>query len=152
MKGWTMQTTLLGTYSQFQFNYLGVARRVQQVSGRINGSSAFTLGRGWTAELTGWINTPVVRAISRSPWLGSVDTGVQKAVSARLKAKLSVQDVFHTNQILAKIETPDFTNNIRIRFDTRVALLNLTYSFGNQKLKGERQRRTASDDETRRAN
>ena len=37
-------------------------------------------------------------------------------------------------------------------FDTRVTLLNLTYAFGNQKLKGKRQRRIGSDDETRRSN
>ena len=151
-KGWTMQTTLLGTYSQFQYTYLRVARRVQQLSGRLNGSSALTLGKGWTAEVTGWLNTPSVNAISRSPWLGSVDAGVQKSFGSKLKAKLSVQDLLHTNQILAKIETPNFTSNVRIRRDTRVALLNLTYTFGNQTLKGERQRRTGSDDETRRAN
>jgi hypothetical protein len=81
-----------------------------------------------------------------------VDTGIQKSVNTRLKAKLSVQDVFHTNQILGNIETPDFTNNLRIRFDTRVALLNLTYNFGNQKLKAARQRRIGSEDETNRAN
>ena len=151
-KGWTMQTTLLGIYSQFQYTYLGVPRRVQQASGRLNGASAFTLGKGWTAEMTGWLNTPSVNAIARSPWRGSVDAGIQRSFGSKLKAKFSVQDLLHTNQILNRIETPDFTSNVRIRFDTRVALLNLTYTFGNQKLKGERQRRSGSDEETKRAN
>jgi hypothetical protein len=36
--------------------------------------------------------------------------------------------------------------------DTRVAMLNLTYSFGNQQLKGMRQRRIGSEEEMQRTN
>jgi hypothetical protein len=36
--------------------------------------------------------------------------------------------------------------------DTRVAMLNLSYSFGNEQLKGMRQRRIGSEEEMQRTN
>ncbi|GAA4400972.1 outer membrane beta-barrel family protein [Nibrella viscosa] len=152
LKGWVLQTSLLGIYRGYDFVYQETPVRVKQISGRINGSNAITLGNGWTAELTGWLNTPAVDAIWYSPWMGSLDAGLQKAVGSRLKAKLSVQDVFHTNRILGTIKAPDFTSNVRIALDTRIAILNLTYTFGNQQIKGIRQRRTGSEEEINRAN
>lgn len=152
VKGWQLQTNVLGYYNRFQYDYEGTVLQIQNVAGRFNGNNAFTLGHGWTAELNGWVSTPAVNGIWRTPWLGALDTGVQKAVSSALKVKFSVQDVFHTNRFRPRVETPSGNQTGILTFDTRVALLNLTYSFGNQKLKGERQRRTGSDDETRRAN
>jgi hypothetical protein len=142
----------MGIYSQFQYNYQNTPLRVEQVSGRLNGSNAFTLGRGWTAELNGWLNTPAVDALWRSPWLGSLDTGLQKSLGSQWKAKLSVQDVLHSNQVRGKIRTPTFNSDIRIIFDSRIAMLNLTYAFGNQQLKGNRQRKTSSEEEMQRTN
>lgn len=153
LKGWQLQTTLLGYYNQYQLDYEGQAVRVSNIAGRINGNNAFTLGRGWTAELTGWIKTPAVQVLDRSPWLGSMDLGLQKTMSPVLKLKLSLQDVFHSNRFASVVNVPGkFSSDGGFHLDTRIALLNLTYSFGNQKLKATRQRRTGSDDETRRAN
>ncbi|WP_018621368.1 outer membrane beta-barrel protein [Spirosoma luteum] len=152
VKGWQLQTNVLGYYNRFQYDYEGTVLQIQNVAGRVNGNNAFTLGHGWTAELNGWVSTPAVNGIWSSPWLGALDTGVQKLVSSALKVKFSLQDVFHTNRFRPSVNTPNGNQAGILTFDTRVALLNLTYTFGNQKLKGERQRRTGSDDETRRAN
>ncbi|GAB3642827.1 outer membrane beta-barrel protein [Spirosoma arcticum] len=152
VKGWQLQTNVLGYYNRFQYDYEGTVLQIQNVAGRLNGNNAFTLGHGWTAELNGWVSTPSVNGIWRQPWLGALDTGVQKAVSSVLKLKFSVQDVFHSNRFRPSVHTPSGRQVGVLTFDTRVALLNLTYSFGNQKLKGERQRRLGSEDETRRTN
>ncbi|GAB3317119.1 outer membrane beta-barrel family protein [Larkinella ripae] len=152
VKGWQLQTNVLGYYNRFQYDYEGTVLQVQNVAGRLNGNNAFTLGKGWTAELNGWVSTPSVNGIWRSPWLGALDAGLQKAISPVFKCKFSLQDIFHTNFFRPSVETATTTQVGFMKFDTRVALLNLTYSFGNQKLKGERQRRSASEDESRRAN
>ena len=151
-KGWQLQANLLGYYNRFEYNYEGKLLHVQNMAGRFNGNNAFTLGHGWTAELNGWVSTPSVNGIWYAPWLGSVDTGIQKAVSSALKFKLSVQDIFYTNRMLPTVKTPTNRQAGIRKFDTRIAMLNLTYSFGNQKLKGERQRKTGSDEESKRAN
>jgi hypothetical protein len=152
VKGWTMQMTFLGNYSQYNYNYQDTPLSLQQISARFNSSSAFVLGKGWTAEFNGRVSAPGVMAIYTIPWLGSMDAGLQKAVSAKLKVKLSVQDLLHTNRTIATLNAPTNTQHVRISFDSRVALLNLSYSFGNQKVKATRQRKTAAEDEMQRAN
>ncbi|MEO5995506.1 MAG: TonB-dependent receptor, partial [Chitinophagaceae bacterium] len=150
--GWTIQGTLMGNYSAFDFTYKGSPIHVQQIAGRLNASNAFAFGKGWTGELAGWLNTPAVQAIQTSPWLGSLDAGVQKLFSTKWKAKLSLQDILHTNQTRFKINAPGFSSGGSIARDTRVVMLNLTYSFGNQQLKSSRQRKTASEEEVQRTN
>ena len=81
-----------------------------------------------------------------------MDVGLQKSFNAKWRAKLTLQDVFHTNRIINKINVPDFKSRVRITMDTRVVLLNITYSFGNQQLKGSRQRKTAAEEEVQRTN
>jgi hypothetical protein len=152
MKGWTMQTSLMSIYSQFQYKYRNIPLRAKQVSGRLNNANAFVLGKGWTAEMSGRISTPAVNAFMRSPWLGTMDLGIQKSFLKNWKAKLSLQDVFHTNRIIGEINAPDYERNVRITMDTRILMLSITRSFGNQQLKNSRQRKTASEEEIQRTN
>ena len=126
---------------------------VKNIAGRVNVSNAFLLGKGWTAELSGWVATPASQFLNTSPWLGSMDMGVQKAVYKALKVKISWQDVFYSNRYIANMNVPGrLVANSKIKLDSRVALLNVSYTFGNQKVKAARQRRTGSEEESRRAN
>jgi hypothetical protein len=152
MKGWNLQTNFLGVYSQFKYNFQDTPITVQQVSGRLNASNTIVLGKGWTGELTGWLSTPSVYALFRSPWLGSLDVGLQKSVTSKFQVKLSAQDVFHTNRSIRKIDVPNFKSKGNLAYDTRVVMLTFTYSFGNQQLKGARQRKIGSEAETQRVN
>jgi hypothetical protein len=129
-----MQTTLLGVLKRFQFQFQGTPMEAEQISGRINLVNSILLGKGWTAEMTGWISTPAQEAFVHTPWLGSLDFGLQKSMGSNWKAKLIFQDMFHTNRIVGSGITSDFIQNVDIRFDSRLCLLNLSYSFGNQLL------------------
>lgn len=149
---WNLQANILGTFRRFQFIFLGNPMTAEQLSGRFNGINTFTLGKGWSAEMTGWISTPAQWTFIRTPWLGSLDIGIQKSFGQNWKAKLNAQDVFFTNRYIGQGITPDFVQNFDIRFDSRLLMLNLSYSFGNQQLKKNRQRRTGADDELQRAN
>lgn len=152
MKGWAMQNTLMGIYSSFDYTYKNSPFQVDQISGRLNSSHTFLFGKGWTGEMSGRLSTPGVNALTRTPWLGALDLGLQKSFLKSWKAKLSVQDVFHTNRFIGRINVPDFTSRVVITMDTRVVMLNVTYSFGNQQLKNARQRKTAAEEEVQRTN
>jgi hypothetical protein len=152
MREWTMQNTLIGIYSSFHFTYRSIPIDVEQMAGRFTSSNAFVLGKGWTGELMGRLNTPAVNALQKSPWLGSLDAGIQKSFLKNWKAKLNVQDIFHTNRIMGKLNAADYMSNVRITFDSRIVLLNVTYALGNQQLKSSRQRKGASEEESQRAN
>lgn len=149
---WTLQTSFTGIYANYKFEYLDNSLSARQVSGRLNGSSAFIFGKGWTLEASYKLSTPAVNVIWRSPWLGSLDLGVQKVLSNKWKARLSVSDIFHTDQIIGYIEAAGFYQDVRIEMDTRVVMFTLTHSFGNDKLRGTRNRRSGSEEELRRSN
>ena len=152
MKDWKLQANLLGLYSRLQYNFQGIPLEVAQVSGRLNLTNSILFGNGWRGELSGWLNTPAVYAMFYMPWRGSLDAGVQKSFNEKWKAKLSMQDLLHTNQYISYGEAPGFTQDHGIRFDSRVVMLSVTYSFGNQKLKSIRQRKTGSEEEIQRTN
>lgn len=152
MKGWNMQTSLTATYSRFDYEYKSASMQSEQVSCRINNSHAFVFGKGFTGELSGRLSTPSTNVLTRSPWLGSVDAGIQKSFLKSWKAKLVVQDLFYTNYFIGRMNVPEFYSNVRISADSRVALLTITWAFGNQQLKSSRQRKTAADEEMQRTN
>ena len=151
-KAWQMQTSLLGLYNQFQFDYEGKSYNNKNLSGRLNFSNGFTLGHGWTAELNGWINSPRINTIQEIPWLSNFDTGLQKVVNQKVKLKLSLQNIFFTPVGLSVINGTSSYQNDRLQLDTRIVMLNVNYIFGNQKVKDSRQRKSGADDENKRAN
>lgn len=152
-KGWQVQPTAMGYFTQFQVDYETESISIDNIADRVNVNNAFVLGKGWTAELAGWIATPATRFLNSSPWLGSMDIGVQKAVTKALKVKFSLQDVFYTNRSISRMDVPGvLVSNVRLQVDSRVALLNVSYTFGNQKVKAARKRRTGSEEESSRAN
>jgi hypothetical protein len=149
-KGWTMQSNLMGIYNQFRYSYRGNIYNPSQIAGRFTNTHSILLGKGWTGEISGRLNTPGVNATIRFPWLGSMDLGIQKSFPKSWKAKLSLQDVFHTAIIKGKMIMPDFENRVLITRDTRVVMFSISRSFGNQQVKSSRQRKTASEEEIQR--
>ena len=151
-KAWQMQTSLLGLYNQFQFEYEGKNYNNKNFSARFNFSNGFTLGHGWTAELNGWVNSPRINTIQEIPWLSNFDTGVQKVVNQKIKLKLSLQNIFFTPVVINVIHGTSSYQNDRLQMDTRIVMLNMNYVFGNQKVKDSRQRKSGAEDESKRAN
>lgn len=153
LPGWRIQSTLLGLYGRYRFTYLDAPVVAKQVSGRLNVTNAITLTRGWSAELSGELSAPAVYVVTHTPWLGYLNTGVQKAFGSRWKLRLNAEDLLYTRKIAkGYINTAGYYMNIDISADSRVATLTATYVFGNQKLKASRQRRTASEEEMNRTN
>lgn len=99
-QAWSIQTSMMGVYNHLQYRFKGTPLTIKQVYGRANISSAILLGADWSSELTGWINSPTINSMFRSPWLGTVDLVIMKPIGTKCKAKLVVQDIFHTNRVV----------------------------------------------------
>ena len=151
-KSWQMQATLLGYYTQFQFDFEGKSFSAANISSRLNLNNGFVLPRGWSAELNGWVNSPSVFTIMESPWLSNIDAGVQKTFAKKLKLKLSLQNAFNTAVAKNTMKGNYSLQTARLLMDTRILMLNVSYPFGNQQVKSARQRRTGSEDESKRVN
>ncbi|WP_235299028.1 outer membrane beta-barrel protein [Portibacter marinus] len=64
--------------------------------------------------------------------------------------KISAEDIFFTRRNIIQIRQDDINLDIDSRYDSRRVKVNFRYNFGNSKVKRERRRTTATDDETSR--
>ncbi len=112
----------------------------------------FTLGKGLTAEVSGWFNTPSIwGGTFRTKFMWSADAGLQKTLlNNKATIKLGVQDVFRTNIWRS---TSDFAG---VKFDgsggwdSRQVRLTFQYRFGSSQVKAARERKTGLETETNR--
>ena len=59
----------------------------------------FTLGKGYTAELSGWFNTPSLWGTFKNNFMWSADAGLQKTLfNNKATARITFQDMFKTNK------------------------------------------------------
>jgi outer membrane receptor protein involved in Fe transport len=112
----------------------------------------FKLGKGFSAEMSGWFNGPGVWAATwRSKSQGAIDLGVQKQfMQGRATAKIAATDIFFTAPWRA-------TNNfggMRIvgggYWESRTVRVNLSWRFGTNQVKAARQRQTGLEQESKR--
>lgn len=113
---------------------------------------SFTLGKNYSAELSGWFNGPSVWGGTwRTKSQGAVDLGIQKQLFNRAATiKLSATDLFFTAPWKA---TNDF-GGLFIRgggnWESRTVRLNFTWRFGSSQIKSSRQRQTGLESESKR--
>lgn len=105
-----------------------------------------------TAEVSGWFSSPSIwqgTFKTRSMW--SVDAGAQKTIlKGKGTFKATVSDVFQTMRWRA---TSDFAGQhvfTKGGWESRLLKLSFTWRFGNNQVKAARQRKTASEDESKR--
>jgi iron complex outermembrane receptor protein len=118
----------------------------------MNMSNNITLGKGWTAEVSGFYKSRMCWGLFYIKNLAQVSTGIQKTTTDRNSTfKLSISDIFQTNHIAVdvKYQNQDFFTNRT--WDSRVATLSYTYRFGKNTVPKARQRTSGVEDEKRRA-
>jgi hypothetical protein len=108
--------------------------------------------KGWTAEASGWYNSPSVwGGTFESNALWSADAGVQKTIfGGKGNLKVSVTDIFYS--IRWKGES-NFANQRTIAQgygESRQLRTSLTWRFGSNTVKAARQRKLSSEEEAKR--
>lgn len=112
------------------------------------------LGKGWTAEVSGFYTSPSIwQGTFKTRALGNVDAGIQKAVLQKKGTiKVSVSDVFN---MLHWTATSDFAGQyLRATGgqESRQLKVYFTYKFGNSQVKTARQRKSGLEEESKRVN
>ena len=112
----------------------------------------YTLGKGYTAELSGWFSGPSVwGATWRTRSQGGIDLGVQKQILKKQgTVKLSVTDIFLTNPWTATSNFGGLYIKGGGRWESQTVRLNFTWRFGNNQVKAARQRQTGLESEAKR--
>jgi hypothetical protein len=118
----------------------------------IYGQQSARLGKGWTAEMSGWWSSPSIwQGTFKTKSMGSVDGGVSRTVlKGSGTVKVSVSDIFNT---LHWSSTSDFAGQHLLAtgsFESRQLKLYFTWRFGNTQVKAARLRKTGDEDESKR--
>ncbi|MGC4040231.1 MAG: TonB dependent receptor [Flavobacterium sp.] len=118
----------------------------------MNLSNNFTIGKGWSAELSGYYQSRMVWGLFYIKNLAQVSAGIQKVSNDKNSVfKLNVSDIFLTNHIAVDVnyQNQDFYTDRT--WDSRVVTFSYTYRFGKNTVSKARQRTSGMEDEKRRA-
>jgi hypothetical protein len=140
-------------YSRYKANF-GPGRTVDLdvFAFNVYAQQTFRLGKGWTAEMSGWYTSPSIwQGTFKSNALWSLDAGLQKTIfKGKGNIKASVSDIFWSIKWKG---TSDFAGQVMHasgQFESRQFKLYFTYRFGNNQVKAARQRKTAAEEESKR--
>ena len=153
-KWYSFFANLNANYSKYLADYGGGDRKVDisVFTVGIFMQNSFKLGKEFTAELSGFYNSPSVwQGFFKSKSIYSLDAGVQKTIlKAKGTIKVSVGDVFNSMKYRG---TSDFSGQQSIFYgkpESRQFKLSFNMRFGNTQVKASRQRKSAIEEENKR--
>ena len=113
---------------------------------------SFTLGKDYTAELSGYFNGPSIwGATWKTKPQGGVDLGLQKQLlQKKATVKLSVTDIFHTNPWTAISDFGGTYINGSGAWESTTFRVNFSWRFGSNQIKNSRDRKTGLESEAKR--
>ncbi|RYY27813.1 MAG: TonB-dependent receptor [Chitinophagaceae bacterium] len=118
----------------------------------LRSNNTFTIGKGWTAELTGTYNSSGQDGFMVFDPRWGVSAGIQKTIlDGKGTLRVNMTDIFWTNLPKAVITYDNYVEKWRAYRETRVANITFSYRFGNNKVQAARRRTTGSEEERRRA-
>ncbi|MFN4006129.1 MAG: TonB-dependent receptor domain-containing protein [Chitinophagaceae bacterium] len=139
---WTNYQKYQGTFgpNKIDLNIWGVGAYMQQT---------FTLGKDYTAEVSGWFNGPSVWGGTwRTKSQGALDVGLQKQLmQKKATVKVSVTDIFFTAPWKANSNYAGTIINGGGTWESRTVRINFTYRFGSNQIKASRERQTGLESE-----
>jgi iron complex outermembrane recepter protein len=113
---------------------------------------SFTLGKDYSAEISGWFNGPSVWGGTwKTKPQGAVDLGLQKQILKKAGSiKIAATDIFHTAPWSA---ISDF-GGVYIRgggnWESQTVRISFSYRFGSAQIKSSRNRQTGLESEAKR--
>lgn len=145
-KWWNMQTSATAIYTQFNTIYREAEYDISAFTWNGNVNNTFTLGKGWTAELSGWYNSPGIYQLFRGKSMGAINAGIQKTVLQKKGTiRVNVNDIFAMSKFRGTTQFQDIDLTVRSEWGSRQVRATFSYRFGNQNVK-VRNRNTGSAD------
>jgi hypothetical protein len=154
-KWWNGYANLSGNHTRYKADFEdGKTIRLNVTSINFYNQHTFTLGKGYTAEVSGWYNSPAVwGGTFRTREMWSMDAGIQKTVlKTKGTLKLTMTDLFHTATWAANSNFAGSTLKVNGGWESQQVRLNFSYRFGNNQVKAARQRKTSIESESNRIN
>ncbi|MFD2202667.1 TonB-dependent receptor domain-containing protein [Shivajiella indica] len=148
---WESQNNFTANYQRLNSEQNGEIYEVDQKGLQVVLTNTFMLPKKYTIELVGYYISPTINGYFN--WLsrGFVNLGIQKDFEKSGVLRVSCNDIFETSQMRWKsFEGSNLEFSGRLKFEKRVFMATYTYKFGNNKIKGTRNRKVGSQEEQRR--
>lgn len=132
-KWWFFSTYLQVFNNRFQGDLFGNALDQSSTFGEMNMTNQFTLGRGWSAEISGWGITRRAGGQFINYATGQLNAGLQKKIWANKGAiKLSARDILNTYTADGMTNfIPNANSTFKNRFYQRTFSIGFNYNFGS---------------------
>lgn len=139
----------------FNNHYNGIYQNdkvdVQTTSFTANATNSFTMGKGWSAEISGWYRSKGVEGLLVINSMGAVNSAISKqAFKKKGTFKLGIRDMFYTQQFSGYAKYSDVDVTIAGKRDSRQVNLSFTYRFGKSNIPSARRKSGGADDEQNR--
>ena len=124
---------------------------VQFTSFMGNVTNSFTLGKGWSAELSGWYRSKAAEGLLVANDMYAVNSAITKQLfKKKATLKLGVRDIFYTQQFSGYAKYSDVDVIISSKRDSRQFNLSFNYRFGKTNIAPARRKSGGADDEQNR--
>ncbi|MEO6490740.1 MAG: outer membrane beta-barrel family protein [Ferruginibacter sp.] len=151
-KWWNMINNANIYYQKYNGSFSGTTLNNGKPAADLRTDNTFTFKKGWAAELNGSFSSGGQYGFMVTEPQWGISAGVQKTVlKSKGTIRLNMTDIFWTNLPKAVITYNNYIEKWHAYRETRVANINFTYGFGNNKVQAARRRTTGSEEERRRA-
>ncbi|MEP7079347.1 MAG: TonB-dependent receptor [Ginsengibacter sp.] len=137
-------------YDTYSGQLNGGMLKVNGVSYFLNVGNQLKFKKGWSGELSGWYRSGGLEGqlISNPMW--RIDAGIAKQVLKKKGSlKLSVRDIFLSQQFSGAVKYQDIDLNIKNIRDSRMVTLTFSYRFGKPMKEQRRKSGGAGDEQSR---
>jgi len=124
---------------------------VQVTSFMGNMTNSFTMGKGWSAEVSGWFRTKGAEGLLIAGNMGAINSAISKQIMKKKGTiKIGVSDILNTQQFhgYAKYSVVDV--KVDSYRTSRQFNLNFIYRFGKTNIPSERRKTGGANDEQNR--
>jgi outer membrane receptor protein involved in Fe transport len=148
VKWWSVTPVVTAFYQDLETDYLETTYHKTNFAFNLNLQNNFSLPKGFSLELTGQYQSPVIFSIASIKSYGDVSVGVKKSFwDGKATLKVNARDIFDTNYIRGDIVYANIDSHFEQNNDSRRFGATFSYRFGNS-TSAQRQRQGAIDEET----
>ena len=149
-KWWNMQNNLAGSWQQINAFYNKAPITIENKNYNLNSTQSFKLPKDFSLEVSGFYYSGGLFGFYRLKPFGSLDFGAQKKLKDNKgNLRFGVSNVLNTQKYNLSVDQPQYNLVIKNKFQFAYTNWRLTYTrnFGNDKVKGKRERGTGAEEE-----
>ncbi len=153
---WSMNAGFVGGWRQFKLAHTKEQLEKTYFAYSVYGSQTFLFLKNFSLEISGWYNSLQYDGSKKVGGFGTLNAGIKKELASNKGSiQLSVSDLFRSMNIhtyFGYLTEEAFSLRSHLSYNTesrRTRIIKLTYakSFGNTKIRGQKQRGIGSKDE-----